>query len=339
MSIDRILAAAAGQPWALMPEKMAEIRAFLELRGDGVRFSAAEIEARIGPGRTGQSAQPATGIAVLSVFGVLSQRANLMGDISSGGGTSTERVGASLRAAVADPNVRAIVLEVDSPGGGTHGIRELAEEVFRARGRKPIVAQVNSTAASAAYWVATAASEVVVTPGGQVGSIGVYGMHEDVSALLEKTGIRKTFISAGEYKTEGNSLGPLSDDARAYMQRQVNEVYGDFVGDVARGRGTTPSRVKAEFGKGRMVLAREAVRLGMADRIGTMQDTLRRLGAANATAMPGQSAASMDALSATADEERDEFRRRRHAFRVRTAGGDLDPRHQRLRDRIRDGRV
>ncbi|MCJ2030921.1 S49 family peptidase [Methylobacterium sp. J-043] len=311
--IDHILAAAASQPWAVMPEKLAEIRAFLALRADGVRFTPAEIEARIGAGRTGQPAAAPGAVAVIPVIGFMSQRATMLGEISGGGGTSTERVGAMFRRALADPNVKAIVLEVDSPGGGVFGVRELADEIRAARGRKPIVAQVNSLAASAAYWITTAASEVVVTPGAEVGSIGVYSVHDDLSGMLDKAGISKSYISAGEFKVEGNPLGPLTAEARDYRQKRVNETYTDFVSDVAKGRGTTPARVRAEFGKGRTVGAREAVRLGMADRVATMQDTLRRLGGGQAAAAPARSSGYEDEAQA-----RDDFRRRRHAFRTRT---------------------
>lgn len=318
MSIERILALAAGQPWALMPEKVAEVQMLLELRASGMRFSPAEIEARVGPGRTGQSAAAPSGVAVISIFGIMSQRANMMADLSSGGGTSTEKVGASLRQWLADPDTRAIVLEIDSPGGGTFGTGELADQIFKARGQKPIIAQVNSVAASAAYWVATAASEIVMTPGGEVGSIGVYGSHTDMSAMLEKQGLKKTYISAGEYKTEGHPFAPLSEEARAYQQGRVNAVYDDFVRAVARGRNTTPARVKAEFGKGRTVGAREALRLGMVDRIGTMQETLRRLGVGG-TAPAARGLAPLGALAASASHQ-DELRLRRHRIRMLGSG-------------------
>ncbi|MBK3398911.1 S49 family peptidase [Methylobacterium ajmalii] len=307
--IDHILSAAASQPWALMPEKLAEIQAFLALRADGARFSREEIQARIGPGRTGEPAASSGVVAVIPIVGIISQRMNMMADISGPGGTSTDRVGAAFRRAMADPNVKAIVFDVDSPGGSTYGTQELADEIFAARGRKPIVAQVNSLAASAAYWIISSASEIVATPGGDVGSIGVYGMHSDVSAAMEKAGIRKTFISAGEFKTEGNPFEPLGEEARAYAQKRVNETYGDFVRAVARGRGVTPARVRAEYGKGRAVGAREAARLGMVDRIATMQETLRRLGGGGPVAAPA-SPGGMDAASM-------EMRRRRHAQRVR----------------------
>ncbi len=251
----------------------------------------------------------------------MSQRANMLDAISGPGGVSTERVSALLRQAVADPNVRAILLEVDSPGGSTYGVQELADEIHRARDRKPVVAQVNSLAASAAYWVASAASEVVMTPGGDVGSIGVYGMHSDLSAAMEKAGIRKTFVSAGEFKTEGHPYAPLTDEARAYAQRRVNEAYATFVGSVARGRGVASARVRAEFGQGRTVGAREAVRLGMVDRVGTMPETLRRMVATASSSSPRQALAPTSAtLQADDLADRDAMRRRRHRHRLRALG-------------------
>ena len=318
MNIDRILAAASAQPWAIMPEKLAEIRALLELRGSGVRLDAAEIEARIGRGRSAQSAEQSGGmIAVIPVIGVISQRMSMLTEIS--GGTSTDLVGLSIRQAVADPTIKSIILDVDSPGGSTYGVQELADEIHRARDRKPVVAQINSLAASAAYWIAANASEVVMTPGGDVGSIGVYGMHSDLSGAMEKAGIKKTFVSAGQFKTEGHPYAPLGDEARAYTQQRVNEAYASFVGAVARGRGTTSARVKAEFGQGRTVGAREALRLGMVDRIGTMQSTLQRM--VNAASSSRQALARPSLTSCSAEEAAalDSLRRRRHAFLVRTA--------------------
>src|SRR5690606_12609791 len=110
--------------------------------------------------------------------------------------------------------VGTIVLDVDSPGGGVYGVAEFAEEIYKARGQKRIVAVANSMAASAAYWIATAADELVVTPGGEVGSIGVYMLHEDWSGAYEKAGIKPTVIKFGENKAEGIDVEPLSESAQ-----------------------------------------------------------------------------------------------------------------------------
>jgi ClpP class serine protease len=97
---------------------------------------------------------------------------------------------------VADDNVRAIVLNIDSPGGSIFGTEELFNKIMAARGSKPITAVVNSVAASAAFWIASAADEIVITPGGMIGSVGVYMVHTDLSAAIAEDGVKETFISA-----------------------------------------------------------------------------------------------------------------------------------------------
>ncbi|MGH2351768.1 MAG: S49 family peptidase, partial [Chloroflexota bacterium] len=183
--------------------------------------------------------------------------------------------------AQADPDVSSLLLEVDSPGGTVNGVPELAAEVFAASqrrgGPKPIVAVANGLAASAAYWIASAADEVVVTPSGEVGGVGVFAVHEDWSASYASAGIRHTLISAGKYKVEANSYQPLGEDARQAIQARVNDYYGDFVHALARHRDLSHDTVRTQFGEGRCLGARRAVEAGMADRVATFDETLRRL--------------------------------------------------------------
>ena len=178
------------------------------------------------------------------------------------------------RAAMADPDIGRVILDVDSPGGQVGGVEELAREIYQARGQKPVTAIANGLAASAAYWIATAADEFVVTPSGQVGSIGVFGMHQDVSAALEKDGVKVTMVSAGKYKTEGNPFEPLTDEARAAMQGMIDEYYSLFVDAVARNRGVDAAAVRGGFGEGRVVTAQAAVRLGMAARVAPFDEVV-----------------------------------------------------------------
>lgn len=263
------------QPWAMLEpafEAMAEV---VDRWAAGVTLSAEDIEAIVAARRLPPSSAAPGAVAVIPVQGVISHRMNMLSDIS--GGTSTERLGAAIRAALEDARVSSILLDVDSPGGSVHGVEELADEIFAARGRKPIVAAVNATAASAAYWLASQADELVVTPSGEVGSIGVFTFHDNLSAMAEKVGVQRTYIHAGRYKVEGHPFAPLSDEAHAYLQARVDEVHGVFVKHVARGRKASQARVRDEFGQGRMVAASEAVALGMADREETLQQAIQRL--------------------------------------------------------------
>lgn len=281
-----ILHTVSETPWAILPEKLALITELLSLRATGHRFTAAEIDERIGPRAAGPGQSQRGTIAVLPLFGVVSQRMNMMSDMS--GGTSTERFAQAFRQVMADPSVSAVVLQVDSPGGSVFGIDELAGEIFRARGGKPIVAQVDSMAASAAFWIASAADEIAMTPGGQVGSIGVYTVHQDISAAAEAEGVKTTFISAGKYKTEGNPFEPLTDEARAAMQGQVDDYYNAFTKAVAKGRGVSVDSVRNGYGQGRVVGAGPALSMGMVDRIATMDQTLARLSSPQGRARTGQ---------------------------------------------------
>ncbi|MBW9090846.1 S49 family peptidase [Rhizobium wenxiniae] len=282
MKYVHILMAVASEIWAMQPEKMMAIIDFLSAQAEGVKFSAEEIEARIAPQTAKAVARREGSVAIIPMRGVISNRMNLMGNISGGGGTSTEQLAQQLRQARDDDSVKAVILDTDTPGGAVSGTDEAAAVVASFRGVKPIVAQVNSTAASAGYWIAAAADEIVVTPSGWVGSIGVYTVHDNVAAALEKAGVTKTLISAGPFKTEANPFGPLSEEALAYRQQQVEAFYDMFVDRVASGRNVASSVVRSGFGQGRMVLASQAVAEGMADRVGTLEDTLARFGVAPA---------------------------------------------------------
>lgn len=264
---EHVLTWVATTPWAILPEKLAVMMEVLAVHARGGKFSADEIAARIGDRRP-SAAMTSGGVAVLPLHGIISQRADMMSE--SSGGTSTEGFTRAFRAAVADPDVGAIVIDVDSPGGSVPGVDELSAEIFRARGQKPVTAVANSLAASAAYWIASAADELVVAPSGEVGSIGVFTAHQDLSRALDSAGITTTLIGAGKYKTEASPYAPLSVDARAAIQSRVDDYYGMFTRAVARNRGVSVDDVRGGFGEGRVVGARDAVRQRMADRIGTL---------------------------------------------------------------------
>jgi capsid assembly protease len=267
-------------PWAILPERLATILAVLHERASGYTPTLEQIEARLALHETDDH-EPSAGpqqprisgtVAVLPVLGILTQRGGMTG--ASEPLTSTARLMQAFRSLVADETVGAIVMDVDSPGGSVFGTLELADEIYRARGSKPIVAVANSMAASAAYWIATAADELVVTPSGEVGSIGVIAAHEDISAALEQDGRKVTLITAGKYKGEGNPYEPLGEEARAAIQATIDDYYAAFVSAVARHRGVKAGEVRGGFGEGRMVSAKDAVSLGMADRVGTLDEVL-----------------------------------------------------------------
>lgn len=272
--IPRVLRFMRSTPWAILPEKLDEIVSLVEDHANGERLSTEEVQARIGV-VVKPEARVAGGLAVVPIYGVIAQRTNVLSAIS--GGTSTQILGETISAYVADRSVTGIVLDIDSPGGSVFGVTELANRILGMRGTKPIVAMVNSLAASAAYWIASAADEIAITPGGLAGSIGVVGVHVDNSKAEEIQGRKTTLISAGKYKTDGSDLEPLTETARAEMQARVDSYYDRFVADVARGRGVAETRVRNGFGEGRVVTSSDALKLGMADRVATIEQVIARL--------------------------------------------------------------
>lgn len=270
----RITRAILDEPWAILPSKLEAIAEFIALKASGGSLSDAEIKAIQAAAPTGD--RRAGVVAVLPVIGTLSRRMNMMSALS--GGTSVEDLSRKFANLVEDTDVSAIILQLDSPGGAVSGIPEFAAQINRATARKPIVAVADSLAASAAYWLGAAASEFVASPSAEVGSVGVLMMHIDESGADEKDGFKVSFIHAGKYKVEGNPHEPLSDEARAYAQSRVDEVYAQFTGDLARFRDVPVSEARGErFGEGRVLSAQRALKAGMVDRIATLDETIERL--------------------------------------------------------------
>jgi signal peptide peptidase SppA len=270
-----VLRAVSAHPWAMTLDKLQAIGAVLSARASGVSATSDEIRASLGVSAAAPASRSVGSTAVIPVFGTLSHRMGMLSEFS--GGTSYTAVRSALRGALADPNISAILLEIDSPGGNVDGLPELADEVYAARGQKPIGAIANTMAASAAYWLGSQVDDFAVTPSGVVGSIGVYLMHIDESQFNEKAGLTITYISAGEHKTEGNPDEPLSDEAKAYLQSQVDAIYGQFIAAVARGRGVSKKTVRGTYGQGRVLMAEPALEAGMVDRIATLDEMVGRM--------------------------------------------------------------
>jgi signal peptide peptidase SppA len=208
-------------------------------------------------------------IALIPVSGPLTPRGSWYG-------SSLSQIASQVARAAADPDVAGIVLDVDSPGGTVAGTAEAAAAVADAASRKPVIAVVNTLAASAAYWIASQASEIVMSPSADVGSIGAMVMHVDYGKALEEAGITVTMIRSEQSpkKNEAHPFGPLSDDARANLQSRVDDAGGAFIKAVASGRKVSQAKVKEEFGQGRMFGAKDAVARGMADRVATLDQVV-----------------------------------------------------------------
>lgn len=284
MNYEHLIRHALSQPWAIELSKLDEILALMARRLEGHRLTAEEIRAVVGENieRNDAKIEAAAAtrarggaVAVVPILGTIFHRAATLEE--SSGGTSTNQIRRNLNAAVGEKDVGTILLDVDSPGGGVDGVHELADDIFRARESKRIVALADTTMASAAYWLASQAHEIVGVPSSRAGSIGVIGIHEDLSERLKQLGVNITLLSAGKFKTEGNPFEPLSEEGREFFQRQVNTAYEDFVGAVARGRGVSVSAVKSGFGEGRALPAADAKDAGLIDRTATREEAISQL--------------------------------------------------------------
>jgi len=271
---EHLLSFALEHPWALTDPMRQVVAGILARHLAGQDTSPDVIEAAVKSRK--ETPQPTRGgVAIIPVHGVIAPRMNLLSDIS--GGTTFEGLTAQLREALANEDVTTVLFDVDSPGGNVAGASEFAAEVMKARAKKPIVAQVQYLGASAAYWTMAAATQIVAAPSALVGSIGVFGMHDDLTDALAKLGVKRTIVAAGKYKTEALPGAALSDEAREHLQHLVDQHYSRFVADVALGRGVKESTVRGGYGEGRVLVAAEALDEKMIDKIATLDETLARL--------------------------------------------------------------
>ena len=298
----RVLKLVSEHPWAVLPQTLDVVVEVLMLRSEGHMFTDEEIKQRLGAaGPQRREARTVNNVAVLPLHGLIAPRMNAMTQIS--GGTSADAFGAVFQRVIDNPEISAVVVDSDTPGGDVFGIEELANTIRTARGSKPIVAVVNHMAASAGYWLISQCDEIIASPSSMLGSIGVIGSHTDLTAAAAKAGIKTTYITAGKFKSEAAPGEALTDEGRADMQAKVDEFYRVFVAAVARGRGVTAQAVRDGFGQGRMVQAREAVKLGMADGIGTLDQVIERLATGSRSAIGAT--ATPPAIRAAADDSVD----------------------------------
>ena len=219
--------------------------------------------------RPARTATP-EGIAVIPIHGSLVKRA--LGMDAASGLTSYSEIASMLDAALADPQVRGILLDIDSPGGEASGSFELSRRVREVAAVKPVWAVANDAAYSAAYALAASAQRLFVTETGGVGSIGVIALHVDQSVKDAKDGYRFTAITAGAHKNDYSPHEPLSDTARTELQGEVDRLYTLFTDHVAAMRGLDIGAVRAtEAG---LFFGNQAVTQGLADGVQTLDATL-----------------------------------------------------------------
>ena len=258
----------------------AKLEAILAVIGPRIGIEAPAPAVMNGDGRRrGVNLVTPEGIAVIPVFGTLVKRA---GAIEAASGlTSYGHLEDRIMDAATDPAVRAILLDIDSPGGEAAGVFDLADLVFEARSLKPVWAVADEEAFSGAYVIASAAERLIVPRTGGLGSIGVVALHVDRSARDAMEGFRTTTVYAGAAKNDFNPHETLKDGARQTLQIEVDRVYGLFVNTVARNRGLTADAVRAT--EARLFFGEDAVRAGLADEVGTLRSAFAALAAALST--------------------------------------------------------
>lgn len=211
-----------------------------------------------------------SGIAIIPVFGTLVRRT--VGLEAQSGLTSYSSIEDLLTDALQDSAVRAILLDIDSPGGEAGGVFDLADKIYAARQQKPIWAVADEDAFSAAYALAAACEKIYLTRTSGVGSIGVIAVHLDQSQAEEDAGLKYTAVYAGDRKNDMTPHEPLSDPARQQLQDEVNRVYNLFTTSVARMRGIDVETVKAT--QAAIYFGEQAVIASLADKLGTLNDAL-----------------------------------------------------------------
>tara|TARA_Y100001934_G_scaffold281710_1_gene392378 strand:+ start:311 stop:1519 length:1209 start_codon:yes stop_codon:yes gene_type:complete len=256
-----------GDPWAITETALHTILEVAARENEAPEAVAAKL------GRQLQNSYNATqrdGVAIIPVTGPLFRYANIFTAIS--GASSYELIARDFMSALENPQITSIILDIDSPGGEVNGVSELASMIFEARGTKPVIAYASGDAASGAYWIASAADEIVVSETSALGSIGVVGIYRGKSAK-ESAETVEIVSSQSPHKR----LDPMSDDGRAKLQTRIDAMADVFVSTIARNRSVTADHVLEHYGGGDVMIGGHAVNAGLADRIGSLERLITEL--------------------------------------------------------------
>lgn len=259
-----------------MPEKLAELQAIYSTHLRGEKIDLEAVEARLGrPLANDQQDYTVQegGIAVLSLSGAISPKANMLTRVS--GMASAQMFTKQIQSMAADPRVRGVVLDIDSPGGSVFGIPEAGAAVRALAAEKPTVACSTGMMCSAAYWIGSSAGSLYASgETDMIGSIGVVATH---SYDPRNTSGQVTEVTAGKYKRIASDTAPLSDEGRAYLQQQVDHLYSAFVDAVAKNRRASAEDVIKHMADGRVFIGTQAVDAGLVDGIATVDALVERM--------------------------------------------------------------
>lgn len=254
--------------WACEPTQFA---AWVAQMRERPTAENAVVQALILRGRQEETLyETADGVAIIEISGVIAKR--------TWWGTSTATVRQAVVAALADRQVKAILLQIDSPGGSVDGLAELGDALYAARQVKPLYAQSVGMAASAAYYLGAQAEKFYAQRMDLIGSIGTRLMLYDFSKAFEDFGIRAIPIDTGKLKSAGAAGTKITDEQQTYFQSIVDNYYADFLAAIMRGRGMSAQTLRAEpIGDGGVLPATQALSLGLIDGLQTMEETLALL--------------------------------------------------------------
>lgn len=220
-------------------------------------------------------------VAVINISGTITSGADSKDNIfNQASGVTSGSIMKQIREAAADDSVKALVLRIDSGGGSATAAEEVGRELkrFKEKTKKPIVATMGNTGASAAYWIAACSSDKVYANATTLtGSIGVYMPYMNTEELFKKIGITSSKIKSGPYKDIMSSDRPMTPEEQAILQNIVNEIYNEFVATVAAGRKMEESKVRT-LADGRVYTGLQAKNLGLVDEIGDYYDALAAAG-------------------------------------------------------------
>jgi len=217
------------------------------------------------------------GIAVIPIQGSLVKRASgFMAWLY--GVVGMAQMGENIDKAIADPDVKGIFLDVDSPGGSVDGTSDLADIVFNARGRKPIISFADGQASSDAAWISSSADFVAVAnENTRLGSIGVFGVHFDVVDLAKKIGVKPTVFSAGKFKAIGNEFEHLTKSGKAYIQSDFDYLHELFISAIARNTGIAKSKLNSDLKEAKVFMGSQGIAVGLAHEIMNRQQAIALL--------------------------------------------------------------
>lgn len=307
MALGSVVDLLVNQVWALHEPTLAQLRNLVARHAEGMRLTAAEADEAVRaaggePRRTPRAAEVVDGVAIIPVQGVIARRASMVNGSSQPRGTSIERLDEQLSAALEDPAVRGIVLDIDSPGGSVSGVPEFAARVRSSP--KPVHALADGMMASAAYWIASGASKITATRAASVGSIGVYAVLDDMHRRYEAAGVHSTLIASGPRKGAGTPGTDVTEEHRASLRETVQAYAELFFADVGAARGLHGEDLD-RVTTGQTWIGEQALSLGLVDALGTREVVLAELrteaaphaaptGTVTATSPPVQEDHTMD---------------------------------------------